>query len=100
MADTEETGENENSEREAFPSLSVITIVIDDEGRPAINLGDVSPYAAISIFSTAADTLNDMMTPPKVTYKDKVILDMGISYGFESMVFDFDDDDDEWDDEL
>lgn len=76
-------------------TLSVITIVIDGEGEPHIDLGTVSPHAAVSIFDSAADTLRDMLNPPKISYKNRVIFDLGLGVGVETIVFDYDTDDDD-----
>lgn len=101
MSRTEDLGDVDEETRDAFPpNMSVITIVIDGEGEPHIDLGLVSPHAAISIFESAAETLKDLINPPKITYKNRVIFDLGLGYGVEEVVFDFDDDDeDDWDDE-
>lgn len=101
MAQTDEVADSDEATRDAFPpNLSVITIVIDGEGEPHVDLGYVSPHAAISIFKSAAETLEDMINPPRITYKNRVIFDLGLGYGVEEIVFeDDDDDDDDWDDE-
>lgn len=75
----------------------IITIALDGDGEPSVDLGNVSPYAAITILESVAETLHDLIMPPKVTYKDRVIVNYGYGYAFEEEVFDTEDDDDDED---
>ena len=73
----------------------IITIALDGDEEPSVDLGGISPYAAITILESVAETLRDLVMPPKVTYKDRVIVNYGLGYAFEEEVWEGDDDDDD-----
>lgn len=56
--------------------LHVIIVTYDEStGYPAVELGDVSPYLAASIFRSAVDALEYLIPTPKIQYGDRVLLD-------------------------
>jgi len=89
--------ETEESEVEAFPpNLDVITIVVDGEGAANADLGNMSPHEAITILELLADTLRDMLSPPKIRYKNRTIFNLGIRSSIEEMNWDDDDFDEDY----
>jgi hypothetical protein len=79
------------------PHYDIITISLDGDEEPSVDLGNISPYAAITILESVAETLRDLVMPPKVTYKDRVIVNYGYGYAIENGVWDPEDEDDDED---
>lgn len=69
--------ENETPSIEDIESVAkchVITILIDpDSPYPEVDLGDVPPHAAICFFNQAVIALEEIMTPPQITYEGNII---------------------------
>lgn len=67
--------------------INVITIVVDPEqGRPRLDIGNISPLAAYTLLQAATDALYDCIPTTSVVFDDEVINE----YDF---VIDDDDDD-------
>lgn len=56
--------------------LHVMIITYDEStGYPKVELGDVSPYLAISMLQSVIEGLEYVIPTPQIQYKDRIILD-------------------------
>lgn len=58
-----------------LPNLQIITIMFDSASGevPSLDLGNTSPWLAITLLETAIETLKMTIPPVDVTYKGHVI---------------------------
>ena len=72
-----------------LPNLQIITVMFDNTSGevPSLDLGNTSPWVAVTLLETALETLKMTIPPVDVTYKGQVIC----SSAFE--VIDSEDDD-------
>lgn len=58
-----------------LPNLQIITIVFDNSTGdvPSLDLGNTSPWVAITLLETAIETLKMLIPPVDVTYKGQVV---------------------------
>jgi hypothetical protein len=47
-------------------SVHVVTIVVEDDGPPRVDLGGLSPYAVLSILESISNTLADFIEIPTI----------------------------------
>lgn len=77
----EENPENIDDQEDHFhnllmPSddLNVITVVIDN-GKTRVDLGEVHPSIALTIFLNIVKNIESILITPTIVYEDEVILD-------------------------
>jgi hypothetical protein len=82
--------DEESEDEDSLPNIQVVTIVFDNttDDVPSLDLGDTSPWIAITLLQSAINTLEMLIPPVDVTYKGQVVC----SSSFE--LLDSEDDDD------
>lgn len=71
-----ETEVNSESEENFGTGLHVMYISYDEEvGYPEMDLGDISPYLAISMLQSIIDALEVLVPSPKVIFRGKTIME-------------------------
>lgn len=59
---------------EGVPTMQIITICLDaEEVQPKIDLGNIHPFVAYSVFAKALEMLDEIMAEPEITYQGEVI---------------------------
>jgi hypothetical protein len=58
-----------------MPDLQIITLVFDNSTGdiPSLDLGNVSPFVAITLLQSAINTLEMLIPPVDVSYKGRVV---------------------------
>ena len=55
-----------------WPKLSVMTIALDGTA-PRVDLGDITPHAAIAILEVVLSSLRECMLPPVIVFDNEEI---------------------------
>lgn len=79
-------------EDNGFPDVSIITIVLEPDKDPEVDLGDIDPWTAVTIFASILDALKDIQPIPNIKWRNPP---KGASYNVGYRWSDDDDDDDE-----
>lgn len=67
----------EDAVENPISEVHVITLIINtNKGAPELDIGDIPPQAAITFLHQAADTLESILHPPKITYDGTVVFDV------------------------
>ena len=62
-----------------IPEYHVITLIVNtNKGAPELDIGDIPPQAAITFLRQAAETLESILHPPKITYDGTVVFEMTV----------------------
>lgn len=67
----------EHEDVDPIPEVHVITLVINTEKHaPELDIGDIPPQSAVTFLRQAADTLTQILHPPKITYRGDIVFEM------------------------
>lgn len=67
---------DETEHEEELPDLHVVTIMWEEGAGPAqVDLGNMSPWVAITLLNMVTDSLEMVLHPPTIRYADKVIFE-------------------------
>jgi hypothetical protein len=88
--DEQDLPEPDQESEDILPNLQIVTIMFDNtsDDVPSLDLGNTSPWVAITLLQSAINTLEMLIPPVDVTYKGQIVC----SSSFE--VLDLEDDDD------
>ena len=66
-----------NYEDDDLPKLHALTIVWEEGANcpPQVDLGEMSPWVAITLLNMVAESLELVLHPPTIRYKDDIIFE-------------------------
>lgn len=68
---------DETEVEDPIPEIHVITLTINTEKHgPELDIGDMSPQSAITFLHQAADTLEQILHLPKITYRGETVFEV------------------------
>lgn len=68
--------DDESNLSQQIKDIHVMTIVVDkDQGGPQVDLGDMDPWFAATVFRHVADAIEMTLHPPKIVYEGDIIFD-------------------------
>jgi hypothetical protein len=68
---------DETEAEDPIPEIHVITLIVNtDKHAPELDIGDMPPQSAITFLRQAAETLEEILHPPKVTYRGETVFEV------------------------
>lgn len=65
--------QEDHEEQSSLQGLHAVTIMFEVGGPPVVELGDLSPYAAVGLLRAVTDALEATLHPPTISYRGDVI---------------------------